>query len=141
MSLRSVTPAVIAEVFNNNLSNVATNLDQNILHSNISIVSSIVWRYLNCRMFGVIRNYNGCSVSDTSVISHVYNNYFSNVATNLDHNIRHSNISIESRRSTWGKCIFLPPPPMWWRNCLTNSLAEEQIHWPHYYSCIIFIKL
>ena len=31
--------------------------------------------------------------SDSSVIAEVCNNYFSNVATNLDHNISHSNIS------------------------------------------------
>ena len=38
-------------------------------------------------------NRNGSTVSDPSVIVEVFNNYFSNVASNLDHNIPHSNIS------------------------------------------------
>ena len=41
----------------------------------------------------VILNQNGFTVSDPSAIAEVFNNYFSNVASNLDHNIPHSNIS------------------------------------------------
>ena len=41
----------------------------------------------------VIVNYNGSTVSDPSVIAEVFNNYFSNAASNLDHNIPHLNIS------------------------------------------------
>ena len=36
---------------------------------------------------------NGSKVSDPSAIAEVFNNYFSNVASNLDGNIPHSNIS------------------------------------------------
>ena len=41
----------------------------------------------------VILNHNGSKVSDPSAIAEVFNNYFSNVASNLDRNIPHSNIS------------------------------------------------
>ena len=37
----------------------------------------------------VILNQNGFTVSDLSAIAEVFNNYFSNVASNLDHNIPH----------------------------------------------------
>ena len=38
-------------------------------------------------------NRNGSSISDPAVIAEVFNNYFSNIASNLDRNIPHSNIS------------------------------------------------
>ena len=41
----------------------------------------------------VILNHNGSTVSETSAIAEVFNNYFSNVASDLDSNIPHSNIS------------------------------------------------
>ena len=41
----------------------------------------------------VILNHNGSTVSDPSAIAEVFNNYFSNVSSNLDRNIPHSNIS------------------------------------------------
>ena len=41
----------------------------------------------------VILNHNGSTVSDPPAIAEVFNNYFSNVASNLDRNIPHSNIS------------------------------------------------
>ena len=41
----------------------------------------------------VILNHNGSTVSDPSAIFEVFNNYFSNVASNLDRNNLHSNIS------------------------------------------------
>ena len=41
----------------------------------------------------VILNHNGSTVSDPSAIAEVFNNYFSNIASNLDRNIPHSNIS------------------------------------------------
>ena len=41
----------------------------------------------------VILNHDGSTVSDPSAIAEVFNNYFSNVASNLDRNIPHSNIS------------------------------------------------
>ena len=40
----------------------------------------------------VIQNHNGSTVSDTSAIAEVFNNYFSNVASNLHSNIPHSKI-------------------------------------------------
>ena len=41
----------------------------------------------------VILNHDGSTVSDPSAIAGVFNNYFSNIASNLDRNIPHSNIS------------------------------------------------
>ena len=41
----------------------------------------------------VILNRSGSTVSDPSAIAEVFNNYFSNVASNLDRNIPHSNVS------------------------------------------------
>ena len=41
----------------------------------------------------IILNHNGTAVSDPSAVAEVFNNYFSNVASNLDCNIPHSNIS------------------------------------------------
>ena len=38
-------------------------------------------------------NHDGSTVSDPSAIAEVFNNYFSNVASNLDRNIPHPNIS------------------------------------------------
>ena len=38
-------------------------------------------------------NHNGSSISDPSAIPEVFNNYFSNIASNLDRDIPHSNIS------------------------------------------------
>ena len=57
----------------------------------------------------IILNHNGSTVSDPSAIAEVFNNYFSNVASNLDSNIPHSNtyISIEFKGSTCRKFIFL----------------------------------
>ena len=41
----------------------------------------------------VTLNHNGSSISDSSAIVEVFNNYFSNIASNLDRDIPHSNIS------------------------------------------------
>ena len=41
----------------------------------------------------VILNHGGSTVSDPSAIAEVFNKYFSNVASNLDRNIPHANIS------------------------------------------------
>ena len=41
----------------------------------------------------VTLNHNGSSISDPSDIAEVFNNYFSNIASNLDRDIPHSNIS------------------------------------------------
>ena len=41
----------------------------------------------------MILNHNGSSISDPSVIAKVFDNYFSNIASNLDSDIPHSNIS------------------------------------------------
>ena len=37
--------------------------------------------------------HNGSSISDTSVIAEVFNNYFWNIASNIDSDIPHWNIS------------------------------------------------
>ena len=49
-------------------------------------------RYKNASK-DVILNHGGSTFSDQLVIAEVFNNYFSNVASNLDRNIPHSNIS------------------------------------------------
>ena len=55
-------------------------------------------------------NHNVSSISDPSVIAKVFNNYFSNMASNCDHNIYPSNISILNfLGAPHGKFIFLPP--------------------------------
>ena len=41
----------------------------------------------------LILNHSGSTVSDPSAIAKVFNNYFSNIASNLDRNIPHANIS------------------------------------------------
>ena len=54
-------------------------------------LNSLIWYKNNSK--DVILNHNGSTVSDPSAIAEAFNNYFSNVAPNLDHNIPHSNIS------------------------------------------------
>ena len=49
-------------------------------------------RYKNASK-DVILNHGGSTVSDPSAIAEVFNNYFSNVASNLDRNIPHADIS------------------------------------------------
>ena len=57
------------------------------------------WKTLNCLIRckktskDVTLNHNGSSISDPSATAEVFNNYFSNIASNLHHNIPHSNIS------------------------------------------------
>ena len=41
----------------------------------------------------VTLNHNGSSISDPSAIAELFNNYFSNIASNLDRDIPHSNTS------------------------------------------------
>ena len=53
---------------------------------------NILIRYKNTSK-DVIINHYGSTVSDSLAIAEVFNNYFSNVASNLDRNIPHSNIS------------------------------------------------
>ena len=49
-------------------------------------------RYKNTSKY-VIINHGGSTVSDRSAIAEVFNNYFSNVAFNLDRNISHADVS------------------------------------------------
>ena len=57
------------------------------------------WKTLNCMIRckkkgkDVTLNHNGSPISDPSAIAEVFNNYFSNIASNLDRDIPHSNIS------------------------------------------------
>ena len=55
--------------------------------------------------------HNGSSIVDPSVITEVFNNYFSNITFNFDSNIPHSNISPLHflGAPSCGKFIFLPP--------------------------------
>ena len=58
------------------------------------------WKTLNSLILyknnskDVSLNHNCSTVSDPSTIAKVFNNYFSNVTSNLDRNIPHSNISV-----------------------------------------------
>ena len=62
-------------------------------------VSRDTWKTLNSLIQynknskDIILSHNGTTVSDSSAIAKVFNNYFSNVASNLDRNIPHSIIS------------------------------------------------
>ena len=64
-----------------------------------SINSRDTWKTLNSLIRyknnskDVLLNHNGSTVSAPSAIAEVFNNYFSNVASNLDRNIPYSNIS------------------------------------------------
>ena len=51
-----------------------------------------LFRYKNTNK-DVTLNHNGSSISDSSVIAKVFNNNFSNIASNHDSDIPHSNIS------------------------------------------------
>ena len=57
------------------------------------------WKTLNCLIRcrktskDVTLNHNGSSISDPSAIAELFNNYFSNIASNFDCDIPHSNTS------------------------------------------------
>ena len=57
------------------------------------------WQTLNCLIRcwktskDVTLNHNGSSMSDISAIAELFNNYFSNIASNLDRDVPHSNTS------------------------------------------------
>ena len=55
-------------------------------------------------------NHNGSSISDSSVIAEVFNTYFSNIATNLDSYIPHSNISSLYFLGARVENLFFCPP-------------------------------
>ena len=60
----------------------------------------------------VTLNHNDSSISDPSVIAEIFNNYFSNIVSNLDCNIPHSNISPFNFLGTPVENSFLCPPPL-----------------------------
>ena len=68
-------------------------------NSECSNNSRVTWKTLNCLIRckktskDVTLNHNGSPISDPSGIGEVFNNYFSNIASNLDRDIPHSNIS------------------------------------------------
>ena len=60
----------------------------------------------------VTLNHNGSSISDPPVIAEEFNNYFLNIASNLDRNIHHSNISpLYFLGAPVENSFFCPPPP------------------------------
>ena len=70
----------------------------------------------------VILNHNGSTVRDPSDIPEVFNNYFWNVASNLDCNIPHSNISpLNFLGAPAEKSIFCPTSE---REKRTNPLTS-----------------
>ena len=56
-------------------------------------------------------NHTGSSISDPSAIAEVFNSYFSNIASNLDHYIPHSNISPVCFLGAPVETSFFCPPP------------------------------
>ena len=58
----------------------------------------------------VTLNHNGSSISNPSAIAEVFNSYFSNIASNLDHDIPHSNISPLYFLGAPVKNSFFSPP-------------------------------
>ena len=53
---------------------------------------------------------NGSSISDPSVIAELFNKYFSNIASNLDRNIPHSNIyQLNCLGEALENSFFCPP--------------------------------
>ena len=56
-------------------------------------------------------NHNGSSISDPSAIAEIFNNDFSNIASNLDSDIPHSNISpLYFLGAPVENSFFCPPP-------------------------------
>ena len=57
------------------------------------------WKTLNCLIWckktskDVTLNHNGSSISDPPAIAELFNNYFSNIASNIDRDIPNSNTS------------------------------------------------
>ena len=77
-------------------------------------ISGYTWKTLNslirCKNTSkdVTLNHNGSSISHPSVIAEVFNNHFSNIASNLDRNIPHLNISLLNFLEHPWKMYFLP---------------------------------
>ena len=71
-------------------------------------LNSLIWYKNNSK--DVILKHNGSTVSDPSNIAKVFNNYFSNVASNLDRNIPHPNISPLNFLSAPVENSFFYPP-------------------------------
>ena len=96
-------------------------------------LNSLIW-YKNTS----ILNHDGSTVSYPSAIAKVFNNHFSNVASNLDldRNIPHSNISpLNFLGAPVENSFFCAPSD---REEIVNLIRrqEEQIHRPHEYSGI-----
>ena len=60
----------------------------------------------------VTLNHNGSSISDPSAIAEVFNNYFSNIESNLDRDIPYSNISPWYFLGAPLENSFFCPPPL-----------------------------
>ena len=76
------------------------------------------WKTLNCLIRckktskDVTLNHNGSSISDPSAIAELYNGYFSNIASNLDRDIPHSNTSLLYFLGAPVENSFFCPPPL-----------------------------
>ena len=95
------------ELFRQNKNGIVTFDNYNFFKNNFTTtlrlakkaISRDTWKTLNslirCKNASkdVTLKYNGSSISDPSVIAEVFNNYFSNIAYNLDRDIPRSNIS------------------------------------------------
>ena len=63
-------------------------------------------RYKNTSKDAIL-NHDGSTVSDPSAIAEVFDNYFSNIGSNLDYNIPHPNISPLNFLSAPGEIVKL----------------------------------
>ena len=88
------------------------------------------WKILNCLIRckktskDVTLNHNGSPISDPSAIAEVFNNYFSNIASNFDRDIPHSNISplyfLGAPVENW----FFCPPSNSYCYCFDSSIVN-----------------
>ena len=88
--------------FKNNFSTTLCHARNNYFQRKFTVClnnSTDTWKTLNSLIRykntskDVILNHDGSTVSDPSAIAEVFTNYFLNVASNLDRNIPHTNIS------------------------------------------------
>ena len=82
-------------------------------------------------------NHNGSTVSDPSAIAEVFNNNFSNVASNFDCNIPHSNISpFNFLGAPVGNSFFCDPPD---REEIVNLIRRQKNKSTDLMNILVFI--
>ena len=93
--------------------------------------SKDTWKNLNCLVRckktskDVTLNHNGSSISEPSAVAEVFNNYSSNIASNLDHDIPHSNISPLYFLGAPVENSFFCPPPLTVKQLLIQFVGRR----------------